>query len=500
MNSNGNEIYILNPCYFLHNDIYRCQIGSYSIPRYNDIVYTSDRLLNIHPYVAQLLSVFDGKKTLDDCVTLLSKHFKLSNEAVFNIVSLYIENKEWIGSENTGTVFRALENMLILKKSYDRQEYYKIEDFKKGAVVNLGFCRNIKPVSCIFELTMKCFTNCEYCYANREYKGDGLSTEKIIDIIQQLYDYGVKDVDINGGEVLLHPDIKKILEKLASCNFYPLISTKYPVGQDMLQFLKRLGFNHIQISLDSVNPQTLSSILHVDADYFEKIAQTMKQLDEMNFSWQTNTIITKYNEDIETEIIPLFSFLTSFKNIRRIACSEAGFSLYKSNSHYQHIKPKLSSFKTIIPYIQNLKKEFPSIIFKEPSPLDVTSFLNNDFDDFQERAICTGNERSFVILPDGKVTICEELYWFPQFIIGDLLKNTIEEIWSGEKAKTLFNIKQDSIRKESACHSCKEFSICRHHKGVCWKMIMQAYGTENWDFPDPKCPFAPPIINKLYCE
>lgn len=41
-------------------------------------------------------------------------------------------------------------------------------------------------------------------------------------------------------------------------------------------------------------------------------------------------------------------------------------------------------------------------------------------------------------MPDGKVTICEELYWHPHFIIGDLKKQTLKEIWNSQKAKDIF--------------------------------------------------------------
>lgn len=31
------------------------------------------------------------------------------------------------------------------------------------------------------------------------------------------------------------------------------------------------------------------------------------------------------------------------------------------------------------------------------------------------------------VLPDGKVSACEQLYWHPQFIIGDLKNNLLRK-------------------------------------------------------------------------
>ena len=40
------------------------------------------------------------------------------------------------------------------------------------------------------------------------------------------------------------------------------------------------------------------------------------------------------------------------------------------------------------------------------------------------------DERRFVILPDGRVTVCEERYDHPAFLIGDLRRESVEEMWA----------------------------------------------------------------------
>lgn len=53
---------------------------------------------------------------------------------------------------------------------------------------------------------------------------------------------------------------------------------------------------------------------------------------------------------------------------------------------------------------------------------------------------------------------------------------------------------------ESQCYTCKERNSCRQGKGVCWKTILMAYGMNNWDFPDPRCPKVPTPYNRFYLE
>lgn len=111
---------------------------------------------------------------------------------------------------------------------------------------------------------------------------------------------------------------------------------------------------------------------------------------------------------------------------------------------------------------------------------------------------CSGNLSSIYILPDGKVTICEELYWHPKFILGDINTQSIKEIWNSKKAKDLFYIKQNEFRTDSHCSKCEEFQKCRSYKHICWRDTILSYGRENWDYPDALCPYSPEIKNDIF--
>ena len=118
----------------------------------------------------------------------------------------------------------------------------------------------------------------------------------------------------------------------------------------------------------------------------------------------------------------------------------------------------------------------------------------------RSRSICSGNLLSFYIMPDGHATICEQTYWHPFFYLGDMTTQSIMEMWNGEKALSLWNIKQSEIRTESPCSKCDEFDSCRRGAGSCWRMAIQAFGMENYDYPYPQCPYAPPATHPFYID
>ena len=89
------------------------------------------------------------------------------------------------------------------------------------------------------------------------------------------------------------------------------------------------------------------------------------------------------------------------------------------------------------------------------------------------------------------------MYWNPRFIIGDLQKQTIQEVWNSPRALELAFPKKENFRNESFCKKCSIFAECYEYHNKCYADVLKAYGDENWDFPDPRCKFAQPFINEL---
>lgn len=100
-----------------------------------------------------------------------------------------------------------------------------------------------------------------------------------------------------------------------------------------------------------------------------------------------------------------------------------------------------------------------------------------------------------IVLPDGKVTVCDQLYWNEKFIIGDLAKSSIEEVWNSDRVREILDQKQSLVKEASACKQCDIFDSCFAYR--CWVDVIKAYGDDNMDYPDPRCIKAPPMINDI---
>lgn len=136
-----------------------------------------------------------------------------------------------------------------------------------------------------------------------------------------------------------------------------------------------------------------------------------------------------------------------------------------------------------------------NILFSDDA-LDYSVYKGKADDTYFKGGACGALQTRLFILPDGQVSICELTYWNPLFLIGDLRKQSITEVWNSPKALAIYNHEMQ-MREESRCSSCKVLDFCQDNRRKCVVKVMQAYGKDNWDYPDPRCAFAPEITSEM---
>lgn len=487
---------VFNPYYQLRQDGNRVILYGNE----NNDYQSEDWFSFIHPYHAIMFSFFKGTKCFDEEVKDFADYFSLSIEESKNIAKSYI-NKSRKEVYSKGNIYYFPKNVLLEVEVPMNciPNNYTANDFIVDGEPDMMSFRTLSPVAINLELTMKCFVDCCYCYANRAIQDSGqMSTAEVINLIRDAKASGVLSFDINGGEVLLHPGIYDIVSELHDCGYKPLISTKIPVTANELAKLKQCGVTKFQLSLDSVNDEILTRMVKAKSGYVHEIEKTLSAAVPMQLKVDINVVLTKYNSN-PTVVIELLDFLNRFPCIDSVRFNVCGYAIYKGSKNYYKIRPSQSEIDVIEQFIRSdLSNKYPFSIrmsgYEKRCYYEIPEERKRAF---EERAICTGNLRNMVILPNGDVTICEELYANPHFIIGNVLKSSINEIWNSEKALALFYAPCGKSSK-SLCHTCDDYSNCRSRIGVCWKSVLMAYGEENWDYPDPRCPKAPLPFNEIY--
>jgi radical SAM protein with 4Fe4S-binding SPASM domain len=494
----NNDIYMLNPDYKLKSDKNRVVIMN----RYTNTVGVEDFTGFVHPVYAAMLSVFDGEKKYKQVTREISGLLQKDMTAVSKIVTPLLENEEEVHFTFENRHFSFPRQLLVKKTNGVIAPKYNMKEFlipKKD--LDLNSWRLNSPLDILFMVNTLCYTDCVYCYADRRQRMDcQIPLERLKELIKEASDMNMRSFDLSGGELFLYKHWEELLKQFIMNGFKVNISTKIPIGDEIIRKLKELNVNKIQISVDSIVKEELMAMLNVDADYCDRLKQTFRKLDENGMEILTNSQVTSFNEN---SIHLLIDFLLGLKNIKRINIGVAGYSLYKTEEDYLQYKPRLEQVEKIEAMVNERKAKYgktPLISFSGYSKESdlIGKKREEKIKSFFDRARCTANFYACVLLPDGKVTICEELYWHPKFIIGDLMIQSIEEVWNSKRALELYHITEDMVSDESACKGCEGFNPCHQYKGVCWKEVLMAYGEDNWDYPDPKCPEAPKPIRQYY--
>lgn len=482
-----NKKYVLNPIYKIILDERRLLI----------LNVLDDSLMPriIHPIFGKFLSFFSGNDICDITISKICNQFNISYEKAITLVERFVENPKDIFVRYDGFIFRFPPLILIENVNGINRDDLNSDKILLTAPYDFENIRLYKPLDILFVINTKCMTDCVYCYADKRTQYTPMSTEKILDVIEQAKDLGVRKFELTGGEVFLHKDWKIIVKKLVDCGYGDLISTKIPLTKQQVDDFVEIGMKTLQVSLDSLNPKLQLSNLNVDNLYCERMKESLRYIDSQNINIIIKGTLTKYTLTIEN-IKEVTDFISTLKHLKKYTISTIGASMYKTNDSFHDIKPSCDSIKYIYGYVNNMVKK---INIQQDSQETLRKELCN-YSKFKERSLCTGNVSGLIILPDGKVTICEELYWDNNFIIGDLMKEKLLDVWNSEKALSLWNIAQDMFPKESACSSCQDFIKCRRGLGVCWKYVISVYGQHNYLYPDPRCPKAPSVINDVFYD
>ena len=506
--------YMLNPAYTIIPDQTRAVITTakgFDVYK-PGIMEDTSISWRLNPVYAVIFSFFDGRFELSDTIKHISVETGLSEDKIIDFVKPFFYNTQHLSIqyafEKSDDNLRS-RNFTIPKRfiienieNTPRTDLHSKEEFYiRKELWDFNTFRLKYPIGMTLMLNNKCATDCVYCYANKDYKVENpLPTEKILSLIKEASDLGVLRFDISGGEVMLHKDWDLIVSELLKYGFLPQISTKVPLMEGQIKRLKELGIQRIQVSIDAWNAVTLSKVLGVKETYFDKLKETLRLLEIYDIKVSVKSVITRFNQDLK-EIETLLTNLVTFSNIVNISVAPGENSLYKHGEKgFINYRTLVKEWNKISEWVSTFASNFTTKITTQGcisknlvfNPVEEKAMM------FGKRSLCSGNIISLYILPDGQVGICEEMYWEPKFILGNVTKQSIMEIWNSEKAIGLYNLSQSDFRPLSACKYCPDFLICRSTLGVCWKFIYMAYGTDHWDMPDPRCPLAPPPVNEFY--
>ena len=156
-------------------------------------------------------------------------------------------------------------------------------------------------------LTNRCNVNCIYCHHDgmRSSKNE-MTPDEIYKICQIAKRIGVRKIRLSGGEPLIRKDIVEIISKISSIGFNDIsITTNGILLEKYAKDLKEAGLDRVNVSLDTLNPETYEFI--TKKDYLEAAKKgILKSVEVGLYPVKINMVIMR---DInEHEIKDMFNF------------------------------------------------------------------------------------------------------------------------------------------------------------------------------------------------
>ncbi|OJU22584.1 MAG: hypothetical protein BGN92_08525 [Sphingobacteriales bacterium 41-5] len=492
---------VLNNAYVLKPDNgFAMILPKETVLDFNDPSVEFGFVSKIHPMHAAILSCFDGR-SFDDALNIASETLNTSIDYIKKFVDSLTENQESVAYIYKNIMILFPKNCLV-KSDTPRYDLPDISEFDLGEEERFETYRHNSPTDLIFMLTTRCATDCVYCYADRRRLIDcKVPFERIKELIIEARKLHMRSFNLIGGEVFLYKHWKELLIFLKKNHFDPAVSTKVPLTEEDVKFLSDIHVKAIQISLDTLLPAHLTDILGVKERYIGKLKESFRLLDKYNVKVFVHTVMTNKNDSLE-DMESIFQYLKTLQNIVTWRIDKTTASLYKKVESYQAIKPSVEKLDQISSYLKDIQETENTqfkIVYSGIGDTGINEIYDADKRStrFNKRAMCSGNKTSLFILPDGNVTICEELYWHKDFFLGNVLTQSLIEIWNSEKALNPYYLRKENIPVDSACHDCDIFEDCKFKLGTCFRDTIKCYGEDKWYYPDKYCPKAPLPLHEI---
>ena len=125
-------------------------------------------------------------------------------------------------------------------------------------LVAKGLLSRDHPVLVHMIPTRRCNLSCTYCNEYDQHS-DPVPVEALLRRVDRLGELGSSIVTMSGGEPLLHPELDRVIQRVNEHGMISgLITNGYLLTADRIQRFNKAGLDHLQISIDNVQPDDIS--------------------------------------------------------------------------------------------------------------------------------------------------------------------------------------------------------------------------------------------------
>ena len=302
------------------------------------------------------------------------------------------------------------------------------------------------PLGLLAELTHRCPLQCPYCSNPLRLEGAGteLDTATWQDVLRQAARLGVLQLHLSGGEPTLRRDLEDIVASAADAGLYTnLITAGVLLDRSRLEELAVRGLDHVQLSIQDVEPANADRIAHYQGAHHKK-RELAGWVREMGLALTINAPVHRQNLDRLEGIVDF--------------AVEMGAGRLEV-AHVQYYGWALENRAALMPARAQVERSF-AIVREARERLKgilVIDFVVPDYYATWPKPCMGGWGRGIVnVTPSGKVLPCHAAETIPGLVFDNVRDKPLAQIWLHGEAFEKFRGTDWMIEP---CRSCDRREI-----------------------------------------
>jgi pyrroloquinoline quinone biosynthesis protein E len=298
------------------------------------------------------------------------------------------------------------------------------------------------PFTLIAELSYQCPLHCPYCSNPVDIGGeryrDELTTQEWVRTFRQARGLGVLQLALTGGEPMLRRDLVELCAAAAEAGLYSsLITAGTLFDADRAQALKAAGLDHVQISIQSPDPEDNDRIAGNRS--FEKKIAAARLVRELGFPLTINCVLHRQNLDRIEDLLELTLELGAQR-------------LELANTQYYGWA--VLNQEALLPTWEQLRRGEDAVMrFRERvgPKVDVLWVLPDLYEELPKPCMGGWGRTAMVVSPNGEVLPCQAATTIPGLAFDNVRDHPLDWIWQSSEAFERF---RGTGWMQEPCRSC----------------------------------------------
>lgn len=312
------------------------------------------------------------------------------------------------------------------------------------------------------ELTSKCNERCIHCYIPNEKKNHGINMpfNEVVRIIDQFAKMGGIWITLSGGEIFMYPYLLEVMEYCRQKDLQiSLLSNLINLKDEYIARIKAVNVSLIQVSLYSMNSEIHDFITTVKGS-FDRTKMAIEKLVANDIPVQISCPIMKANKNGYRDVLKYAQSL-------KIKAQADYIMMARSDLDVSNLANRLSLEETDIVIRDIIEHD---IDYRETNMKQrpVSDDIKFDYDRFIKQPVCGVGYDNCCVAANGDVYPCAG---WQHYILGNAFKQSLQNIWEGEKTKYLRTITEESFPE---CLKCEARDFCA-------RCLVRNYNESNGD-------------------